>query len=62
MKYDFDKQIQRRGTDSYKWDSAESGNVLPMWVADMEFHTAPAIVNAFAATCGAWYLWLHPCA
>ena len=46
MKYDFDKQIQRRGTDSYKWDSAESGNVLPMWVADMDFHTAPAIVNA----------------
>lgn len=46
MKYDFDKQIQRRGTDSYKWDSAESGNVLPMWVADMDFHTAPAIVDA----------------
>ena len=46
MKYDFDEQISRRGTDSYKWDSAESENVLPMWVADMDFHTAPAIVDA----------------
>lgn len=46
MKYDFDEQISRRGTDSYKWDSAESEHVLPMWVADMDFHTAPAIVDA----------------
>ena len=46
MKYDFDKVISRRGTDSYKWDSAESEHVLPMWVADMDFHTAPAIVDA----------------
>lgn len=46
MKYDFDKVISRRGTDSYKWDSAESEHVLPMWVADMDFHTATAIVDA----------------
>ncbi|MFV0327251.1 MAG: MalY/PatB family protein [Bacteroides xylanisolvens] len=46
MKYDFDEQISRRGTDSYKWDSAESEDVLPMWVADMDFRTAPAIVDA----------------
>ena len=46
MKYDFDKQISRRGTDSYKWDSAESEHVLPMCVADMDFPTAPAIVDA----------------
>jgi len=46
MKYDFDKQVSRRGTHSYKWDSAKSGEVLPMWVADMDFHTAPAIVEA----------------
>lgn len=46
MKYNFDKQISRRGTDSHKWDSAESENVLPMWVADMDFRTAPAIVDA----------------
>jgi len=46
MKYDFDKLISRRGTNSYKWDSAKSEDVLPMWVADMDFHTAPAIVDA----------------
>lgn len=46
MRYDFDEQITRRGTDSYKWDSAESENVLPMWVADMDFRTAPVIVEA----------------
>lgn len=46
MKYDFDEIIVRRGTDSYKWDSADNENVLPMWVADMDFRTAPAIVNA----------------
>lgn len=46
MNYDFDKQISRRGTGSYKWDSAESEDVLPMWVADMDFQTAPAIVEA----------------
>lgn len=46
MNYDFDKQIPRRGTDSYKWDSAQNEEVLPLWVADMDFHTAPAIVEA----------------
>lgn len=45
MKYDFDKTIDRRGTNSYKWDSAPEG-VLPMWVADMDFRTAPAIIDA----------------
>lgn len=46
MTYDFDRQITRWGTDSYKWDSAGSAEVLPMWVADMDFPTAPAIVEA----------------
>lgn len=44
MKYDFDKTIDRRATNSYKWDSAPGG-VLPMWVADMDFRTAPAIID-----------------
>ena len=46
MKYDFDEIIPRRGTNSYKWDSAANADVLPMWVADMDFHTATAIVKA----------------
>lgn len=44
MKYDFDKTIDRRATNSYKWDSAPGG-VLPMWVADIDFRTAPAIID-----------------
>lgn len=45
MKYNFDEMIQRRGTRSYKWDSAAEEGVLPMWVADMDFRTAPAVVE-----------------
>ena len=41
MSYDFDKQINRRNTNSLKWDVKE--NELPMWVADMDFETAPEI-------------------
>lgn len=49
MKYDFDKIIPRRGTNSYKWDSSPVGkDVLPLWVADMDFCTVPAITDALA--------------
>ena len=44
MKYDFDTPVNRRNTDSLKWDVAE--NELPMWVADMDFKTAPEITEA----------------
>ncbi|MBP5355043.1 MAG: pyridoxal phosphate-dependent aminotransferase [Lachnospiraceae bacterium] len=44
--YDFDRIIDRRGTDSVKWDVGE--NELPMWVADMDFPTAPEIRGALA--------------
>ena len=44
MKYDFDSVIDRRNTFSYKWDV--SAGELPMWVADMDFRTAPEIVEA----------------
>ncbi len=46
MKYNFDEIIQRRGTNSYKWDSAPDEDILPLWVADMDFRTAPAIIEA----------------
>ncbi len=46
MKYDFDEIVPRRGTNSYKWDSAKDADVLPMWVADMDFRTAPAVIDA----------------
>lgn len=44
MNYDFDTLVNRRGTGSLKWDVAE--NELPMWVADMDFQTAPEIRQA----------------
>ena len=46
MKYDFDEVISRRGTLSYKWDNATDAEVLPLWVADMDFRTSPAIIEA----------------
>ena len=45
MKYNFDEIVPRRGTNSYKWDTPEEG-VLPMWVADMDFRTAPCIIES----------------
>ncbi len=45
MKYDFDKIIDRRGTSCLKWDATPE-RVLPMWVADMDFETAPAVLDA----------------
>lgn len=44
MKYNFDKMTNRRGVGSLKWDVPE--RELPMWVADMDFETAPEIMEA----------------
>ena len=46
MEYDFSRPTDRRGTDSYKWDSAPEADVIPLWVADMDFETFPAITEA----------------
>lgn len=45
MKFDFDRVFERRGTDSVKWDLSKDSEVLAMWVADMDFKTAPAIIE-----------------
>ena len=42
--YDFDRITDRSGSYSYKWDVAP--DELPMWVADMDFETAPAVKEA----------------
>lgn len=44
MKYSFDEITDRRNTDSLKWSVGE--NELPMWVADMDFKTAPEITES----------------
>lgn len=50
MKYDFDKVIERRGSGALKYDALKEryGNpdLLPLWVADMDFATPPFIVEA----------------
>ena len=44
MKYDFDSVTNRRNSNSLKWDISDGE--LPMWVADMDFRTAPEILSA----------------
>lgn len=50
MKYDFDRVVDRKNTDSAKWDNLTTlfGNedVIPMFVADMDFNAPPAVVEA----------------
>lgn len=46
MKYNFDEMIDRRGSGSYKWDGIDRKDILPMWVADMDFRAADPIMDA----------------
>ena len=52
MRYDFDRIIDRRNTSCLKYDFAtENGkpeDVLPLWIADMDMSTAPAVIEALA--------------
>lgn len=70
MNYNFDEIIDRRGTDSVKWDAVNErwgrSDLLPLWVADMDFRTPPFIINAlrkrlehevlgYTVVCESWY-------
>ena len=46
MKYNFDEIVERRGTHCVKWDESPSDDVIPLWVADMDFKAAPQILEA----------------
>ena len=46
MKFNFDTVFQRLGTDSQKWQKYEGRDILPMWVADMDFQSPPAVIAA----------------
>lgn len=46
MKYDFDRSVERRGTNSLKWNVKE--NELAMWVADMDFQSPPCVQEAIS--------------
>ena len=43
---DFDKLIERRNTDSTKWDKYKDRDIIPLWVADMDFRSPPALLDA----------------
>jgi len=45
-KFDFDEIIDRRGTASEKWDKYRGRDVIPLWVADMDFRSPPAVIEA----------------
>ena len=46
MNYNFDELIDRRGTGCVKWDESPRQDLIPLWVADMDFAAAPAIQEA----------------
>jgi cystathionine beta-lyase len=56
LQYDFDRVCDRRNTDCAKWDTVASlfgsEDVIPMWVADMDFPVAQPIVEALQKRAG----------
>ena len=44
--FDFDAPVDRRGTGAQKWDRYAGRDVIPMWVADMDFRSPPAVISA----------------
>ena len=44
--YNFDELVERKNTNSYKWDEHDDPDIIPLWVADMDFKAAPCIINA----------------
>lgn len=46
MAFDFDTPIDRRGGDSTKWNKYAGRDIIPLWVADMDFATAPCVLEA----------------
>ncbi|MCC6415943.1 MAG: PatB family C-S lyase [Opitutaceae bacterium] len=49
MNFDFETPLERRGTDSQKWQKYVGRDILPRWVADMDFKSSPAILAALHA-------------
>jgi len=43
---DFDQIIERRGTSSEKWDRYKGKDIIPLWVADMDFRSPQPIIDA----------------
>src|SRR4030042_583489 len=46
MSFDFDTAVDRRRTDSLKWNKYKGRDVIPMWVADMDFQSPRPVLEA----------------
>ena len=44
--FDFDTPVERRATASLKWDKYRNRDIIPLWVADMDFRSPPAVIRA----------------
>jgi cystathionine beta-lyase len=44
--FDFDTVVERRGTASLKWEKYKGQDVIPLWVADMDFQSPPDVIRA----------------
>jgi cystathionine beta-lyase len=44
--FDFDTEVERRGTASLKWEKYKGQDIIPLWVADMDFRSPPAVIRA----------------
>jgi cystathionine beta-lyase len=44
--FDFDSPVERRATASLKWDKYGNRDIIPLWVADMDFQSPPAVIKA----------------
>ena len=67
MTYDFDELLERRGTDSVKWDGVQEvwgrDDLLPLWVADMDFRTPSFVMEALKRQLSGGVLgYTRPCA
>jgi cysteine-S-conjugate beta-lyase len=48
MPFNFDAPVNRRNSDSIRWDRYASDDVIPLWVADMDFQSPPCVMDALA--------------
>jgi len=46
MDFDFDIPVNRRGTHSLRWEKYAGRDVIPLWVADMDFRSPPVVIDA----------------
>lgn len=46
MAFNFDQWVDRSHSDSVKWDKYRDSDIIPLWVADSDFASPPAVIDA----------------